>query len=76
MNINRVKLQQDRELIMFWFYFPLFVVLLCDINFTHSILSTPACNVLFNICLTENNLPAITLRKKRLLTISKINITQ
>ena len=29
MNINRVRFQHDRELIMFRFYFPLFMVLLC-----------------------------------------------
>ena len=31
MNINRVNLQHERELTMFRFYFPLFMVLLCDI---------------------------------------------
>ena len=35
MNINRVKLQHDRDLIMFRFYFPLFMVLLCDIYARH-----------------------------------------
>ena len=51
MNINRIKLQRDRELNMFRFYFPLFMVLLCDISYrrTRGILSTLACDVLLYI---------------------------
>ena len=53
MNINRVKLQHDRDLIMFRFYFPLFMVLLCDIYAQHFEYSCVRC---FVICSTENNL--------------------
>ena len=48
MNINRVKLQHDSELIMFRFYFPLFVFF-CYVIFTHGFLSTPACDVLLHV---------------------------
>ena len=74
MNINRVKLQHDREfeLTMFRFYFPLFMVLLCDIM--RDILSTLECDVLLYVRL-KTTYAAIKLRK-RLLTISKISITR
>ena len=68
MNINRVKLQHDRELIMFRFYFPLFVVLLSDIYEQHFEYFYVQYVRLKTTC------EAIKLRRKRLLTISKINI--
>ena len=61
MNINRVKLQQDRELIMFRFYFPLFMVLLCDIYTRHFEYSCVQC---FVICSTENNLHSDEIEKE------------
>ena len=50
MNINRVRLQHDSELIMFRFYFPLFMVLLCVILKAFDIYArhfeySPACDV-------------------------------
>ena len=73
MNINRVKLQHDSELIMFRFYFPLFVFF-CYVIFTRSFLSTPAYDVLLHVRL-KTACAAIKLRK-RLLAIIKINITR
>ena len=50
MNINRVRLQHDSELIMFRFYFPLFMVLLCVILKAFDVYArhfeySPACDV-------------------------------
>ena len=73
MNINRVKLQHGSELIMFRFYFPLFVFF-CYVIFTRGFLSTPACDVLLHVRV-KTTCAAIKLRK-RLLAISKINITR
>ena len=73
MNINRVKLQHDSELIMFRFYFPLFVFF-CYVIFTRGFLSTPAYDVLLHVRL-KTTCAAIKLRK-RLLAIIKINITR
>ena len=64
MNINGVKLQHDRERIMFRF-FPLYL-LFCYVIFTRGILSTPACDVLLYVRL-KTTCAAIKLRK-RLLT--------
>ena len=63
---------ENFELTMFRFYFPLFMVLLCEI--TRGILSTLACDVLLYVRL-KTIYAAIKLRK-RLLTISKISITR
>ena len=73
MNINRVKLQHDSELIMFRFYFPLFVFFWYVI-FTRGFLSTPAYDVLLHVRV-KTTCAAIKLRK-RLLAIIKINITR
>ena len=73
MNINRVKLQHDSELIMFRFYFPLFVFF-CYVIFTRGFLSTPACDVLLHVRV-KTTCAGIKLRK-RLLAISKKNITR
>ena len=73
MNINRVKLQHDSELIMFRFYFPLFVFF-CHVIFTRGFLSTPAYDVLLHVRL-KTTCAAIKLRK-RLLAIIEINITR
>ena len=73
MNINRVKVQHDSELIMFRFYFPLFVFF-CYVIFTRRFLSTPACDVLLHVRV-KTTCAAIKLRK-RLLAIIKINITR
>ena len=51
MNVNRVKLQHDRELTMIRFYFP-FIVVLCDIYARHFEYSCVRC---FVIRSTENN---------------------
>ena len=72
MNINRVKLQHDSELIMFRFYFPLFVFFY--VIFTRGFLSTPAYDVLLHVRV-KTTCAAIKLRK-RLLAIIKINITR
>ena len=68
---HSLKLQRDRELVMFRFYFPL--CWFCYVIFTRIILSTPACDVLLYVRL-KTTCAAIKFRK-RLLTISKINIT-
>ena len=64
MNINRVKLQHDRDLIMFRFYFPLFMV--WYVIFTRGLLSSPACSVLFYVRLKTTR-AAMKLRKRLLL---------
>ena len=70
MNINKrnIKLQHDRERIMFRVYFPLVIVLLCDIYARHFEYSRVQC---FVICWTE-----FEKVRKRLLAISKINVSQ
>ena len=67
MNINRVKLQRDRELNMFRSYFPLFMVLLCDILYRRmrGILSTLACDVLLYVRL-KTTCAAVKLRQRQL----------
>ena len=70
MNINKrsIKLQHYRERIMFRVYFPLVIVLLCDIYARHFEYSCVQC---FVICWIE-----FEKVRKRLLAISKINVSQ
>ena len=77
MNINRVRLHHDRELIMFRFYSPLFTVLLCVIFKSVCYLRAEFWALLHTMfCyMFVWKQPAQRLKlRKRLLTSSKINI--
>ena len=75
MKINRVRLQHDKEFIMFRFYFPLFMVLLCVIFKSVRYLGTAFWVLLHTMFMYDWKQAAQRIKlPERLLTITKINI--